>query len=90
MLKITIDLESQLKSISPINFVTQDAPPLLMIHGDADRLCPVQQSQVLKAKYEEMKRPVQLIVQPGMPHSYWLGIEKNYTAVWEWFDRYLK
>jgi len=87
--KIT-DLESQLKSISPINFVTRDAPPLLMIHGDADRLCPVQQSQVLKAKYEETKRPVKLIVAPGAPHKYWLGIEKNYLAIWEWFDQYLK
>jgi acetyl esterase/lipase len=87
--KIT-DLESQLKSISPINFVTRDAPPLLMIHGDADRLCPVQQSQVLKAKYEETKRPVKLTVVAGAPHKYWLGIEKNYLAIWEWFDQYLK
>jgi acetyl esterase/lipase len=84
------DLESQLKSISPINFVTENAPPLLLIHGDADRLVPVQQSQSLSAKYEELKRPVKLIVQPGAPHTYWLGIEKNYPAIWEWFDRYLK
>jgi acetyl esterase/lipase len=83
------DIEAQLKSISPINFVTQDSPPLLMIHGDADRLCPVQQSKVLKAKYDEIKRPAQLIIQPGGPHSFWLGIEKNYLSVWEWFDRYL-
>jgi acetyl esterase/lipase len=87
--KVT-DLESQLKSISPINFVTESAPPLLMIHGDADRLVPVQQSQTLKAKYEESKRPVKLIVQPGAPHTYWLGIEKNYLAIWEWFDQHLK
>ena len=87
--KIT-DLEAQLKSISPINFVTENAPPLLIIHGDADKLVPVQQSQALKAKYEELKRPVKLIVQPGAPHVYWLGIEKNYPAIWEWFDGYLK
>ena len=87
--KVT-DLESQLKSISPINFVTENAPPLLMIHGDADKLVPVQQSQALKARYEELKRPVKLIVQPNAPHTYWLGIEKNYPAIWEWFDRYLK
>lgn len=87
--KVT-DLESQLKSISPINFVNADAPPLLMIHGDADKTVPVQQSQILKAKCEEMKRPVQLIIQPGAPHTYWLGIEKQYPAIWEWFDRYLK
>jgi acetyl esterase/lipase len=90
MLGNVTDLESQLKSISPINFVTGSAPPLLMIHGDADRLVPVQQSQVLKTKYEELKRPVRLIVQPGAPHTYWLGIEKNYPAIWEWFDQYLK
>ncbi|HZF40714.1 MAG TPA: alpha/beta hydrolase [Blastocatellia bacterium] len=87
--KVT-DLESQLKSISPINFVTENAPPLLLIHGDADKLVPVQQSQALKAKCEELKRPVKLIVQPGAPHVYWLGIEKNYPAIWEWFDQYLK
>lgn len=87
--KVT-DLESQLKSISPINFVTENAPPLLMIHGDADKLVPIQQSQALKAKYEGLKRPVKLIVQPGAPHTYWLGIEKNYPAIWEWFDQHLK
>jgi len=87
--KVT-ELESQLKSISPINFVNQDAPPLLLIHGEADKTVPLQQSQILKAKYEELKRPVQMVVQPGAPHTYWLGIEKHYPAIWEWFDRYLK
>jgi acetyl esterase/lipase len=89
MLGKVTDLESQLKSISPINFVNGSAPPLLMIHGDADKLVPVQQSQALKAKYDELNRPVKLIVQPGAPHTYWLGIEKNYPAIWEWFDRHL-
>ncbi len=87
--KIT-DLEAQLKSISPLYFVTPDAPPLFLVHGDADKTVPLQQSQILKAKYEELKRPVQLVVQPGGPHTYWPGIEKNYPAIWEWFDRYLK
>ncbi|HEX5082841.1 MAG TPA: alpha/beta hydrolase [Blastocatellia bacterium] len=87
--KVT-DVESQLKSISPINFVTENAPPLLLIHGDADKLVPVQQSYALKVKYEELKRPVKLIVQPGAPHTFWLGIEKNYPAIWEWFDQYLR
>lgn len=87
--KIT-DLESQLKSISPIYHVQPDAPPLFLVHGDADKTVPLQQSQILKAKYEELKRPVRLSIQPGGPHTYWPGIEKNYPAIWEWFDRYLK
>jgi len=87
--KIT-DLESQLKSISPLYHVRPDAPPLFLVHGDADKTVPLQQSQILKAKYEELKRPIHLTVQPGGPHTYWPGIEKNYPAIWEWFDRYLK
>src|SRR5262245_1792030 len=87
--KVT-DIETQLKSISPVYQVKSDSPPLLLIHGDADKTVPVQQSQVLKAKYDELKRPVQLIVQPNGPHIFWLGLEKNYPIIWEWFDRYLK
>jgi acetyl esterase/lipase len=87
--KVT-DLEAQLKSISPIYFANHDTPPVLLIHGDADKTVPLQQSQILKAKLEEAHRPVKLIVQPGGPHTYWLGIEKNYPAIWEWFDKYLK
>lgn len=87
--KIT-DLEIQLKSVSPIYHLTVEAPPLFLVHGDADKTVPVQQSQILKAKYEELKRPVHLTVHPGGPHTFWPGIEKNYPAIWEWFDRYLK
>lgn len=82
--------EEQLKAISPIYFVKSDSPPLLLIHGDSDKTVPLQQSNVMKAKYEELKLPVELIVQPGGGHSYWPGIMKQYEKVWEWFDRYLK
>ena len=84
------DLESQLKSISPIYHATKDAPPLLLIHGDKDATVPLQQSEVLKTKYEELGRPVKLIVHPGGGHSYWPGIMDDYPAVWEWFDENLK
>lgn len=87
--KIT-DLEIQLKSVSPIYHATESAPPLFLVHGDADKTVPVQQSHLLKAKYEALKRPVQLTVHPGGPHTYWPGIEKNYPMIWEWFDRHLK
>jgi len=87
--KIT-DLEIQLKSVSPIYHTTESAPPLFLVHGDADKTVPVQQSHLLKAKYETLKRPVHLTVQPGGPHTYWPGMEKNYPAIWEWFDKHLK
>lgn len=86
--KIT-DLEAQLKSISPIYFVTTAAPPLLLIHGDKDQTVPLQQSQLLEAKYSELGLTVKLVVQAGGGHTYWPGIMDQYPGVWEWFDRYL-
>lgn len=79
------DLTKQLESISPLYHVTSDDPPLLLIHGDADLTVPVQQSEILKAKYEDAGLTVKLIVQPGGGHSYWDGIEKHYVDVDEWF-----
>jgi dipeptidyl aminopeptidase/acylaminoacyl peptidase len=82
-------VESQLKSISPIYHLSQDDPPLLLLHGDKDATVPLQQSQVLKAKYDALGMPVDLIVHPGGGHTHWPGIMNDYPAVWAWFDRYL-
>jgi dipeptidyl aminopeptidase/acylaminoacyl peptidase len=79
-----------LRAISPIYNARPDAPPLLLIHGDADKTVPLQRSQLLKSKYDELKRPVRLIVRPNGPHTYWPGIEQNFPAIWDWFDRHLK
>lgn len=84
------DLPAQLKEISPIYFTTSDDPPLLLVHGDSDKTVPLQQSEILKKKYEETGLKVKLIVQPGGGHSYWDGIEKQYQDVSDWFDLYLK
>lgn len=83
------DLTTQLESISPIYFVTADDPPLLLIHGDKDSTVPLQQSEVLKAKYEEAGLEVKLIVEPGGAHTYWPGIEEQYVEIAKWFDAYL-
>jgi acetyl esterase/lipase len=84
------DIEPQLKSISPIYHVTKNAPPLLLIHGDSDKTVPLQQSEILKSKYEETGLPVKLVVQPGGGHSGWPGILEQYPIVWDWFDQHLK
>jgi acetyl esterase/lipase len=83
------NLQRQLREISPIYHVTKQAPPLLLIHGDSDRTVPLQQSQILQKKYEEVGLPIKLIVEPGGGHSYWPGIVEEYRETWKWFDGYL-
>jgi len=84
------DLPAQLKSISPLYFTTPDDPPLLLIHGDSDTTVPLQQSEVLKKKYEAAGLKVKLIVEPDGGHTYWDGIEEEYVDVGVWFDTWLK
>jgi dipeptidyl aminopeptidase/acylaminoacyl peptidase len=83
------ELTEQLRSISPIYFVTKQSPPLLLIHGDADATVPLQQSEILLAKYKQLALPSKLIVEPEGGHSYWPGIVDEYREVWKWFDTYL-
>ncbi len=83
------DLPEQLRSISPIYFVNRESPPLLLIHGDADATVPLQQSEILLAKYQEVGVPCELIVEKDGGHSYWPGIAEEYREVWKWFDTYL-
>jgi acetyl esterase/lipase len=84
------DVEAQLRSISPIYHLNPGDPPVLLVHGDKDKTVPLQQSEIFKAKCEEIGVPVELIVQPGGGHTWWPGILTQYGAVTAWFDRYLK
>jgi len=86
--KVT-DIEGQLKSISPIYFVSKDDPPLLLIHGDRDLTVPLQQSKIMKDKYDEVGLPVELIVHEKGGHTYWPGIMNEYPNVWTFFDKNL-
>jgi acetyl esterase/lipase len=77
-----------LKKISPITHVTADDPPTLIIHGDADDLVPLQQSQVIVAKFKEVGVPVELIVKKGARHG-WPTMANDLKTCGDWFDRHL-
>ena len=78
-----------LKEISPINAVSSDDPPVLIIHGDKDITVPLQQSQTIIQKLNDAHVPNQLIIKNGGAHG-WKDQqveEKNFV---DWFDKYLK
>lgn len=76
------------KDISPIYHLSEKTPPTLILHGDADKLVPLQQSETFVAKAKELKIPTKLIVLPGKPHG-WPGIENDFGPIADWFDHYL-
>jgi len=74
----TISSESLglIRAISPINHVRPGLPPYLLIHGDADKTVPIQQSLDFQAKLRANGVPCDLIIIPGGVHRL-AGWEKN-------------
>jgi acetyl esterase/lipase len=76
------------KGISPVNHVSADDPPSLIIHGDADTLVPIQQAEIIIAKFKDAQVPCELVVKPGAGHG-WAGLDKDLVTLADWFDKYL-
>ena len=77
------------RQISPIYHVTPDDPPTLIIHGDADKLVPIQQSETIVEKLKEAGVEAKLVVKPGAGHG-WLDIGRDMNQFADWFDRHMQ
>ena len=61
---------------SPINFVTVQSPPTLLLHGGADNLVASSQSTMLQKKLEQTGIVNQLVIYPTEGHG-WFGPNLN-------------
>lgn len=81
------------RELSPIYFVTAQLPPTLIIHGDADKDVPLQQSESFVERAKNAGAPrIQLIVRPGKGHGwgdFWRSTEDTVEFA-DWFDRHLR
>lgn len=76
------------KKISPVYHVNEKSAPALIIHGDADTLVPLQQSELIIEKLKAAKVPCELVVKPMKGHG-WPDLVKDITILADWFDKYL-
>jgi acetyl esterase/lipase len=56
---------------SPINFVSAQSPPTIILHGDMDVLVKISQSQALQNKLQSFGVASQMITYPGQGHDIW-------------------
>lgn len=75
--------------MSPIYHVSPDDAPTLIIHGDADKVVPLQQSNVMIEKLKKAGVACTLQVKRGNGHG-WEGMNEERKAFADWFDKYLK
>jgi alpha-L-fucosidase 2 len=71
-----------LREISPINHVRPGLPPFLLLHGDADKSVPFQQSLDFQAKLQAAGVRCDLLRIPGAPHGLvtWEKFSPDYPA----------
>ncbi len=77
------------RQISPITHVSPDDAPTMIIHGDADRLVPLQQSETFVKKLQSAGVPNKLVVKKNAGHGVWPGMDKDVSTMVDWFDEYL-
>lgn len=82
------EFDQLLAQLSPARHVTSQAPPFLLIHGDADQVVPLQQSEVMLHALQKAGVPAELIVKPGEGHL-WQTIDEEVQLAADWFAKTL-
>jgi len=58
------------REMSPINYLTKDSPPLLMIQGDQDTTIPVKHAYYMQKKAEAVNAPVEIMIIQNAGHNW--------------------
>lgn len=67
--KNVVRYQEEALQICPVSFVTKEAPPFLIIHGDNDHTVPFSQGEILHDRLEEAGADVKLLVLEGADHA---------------------
>ncbi len=81
--------QKQGKEVSPIYFITPQLPPTLIVHGDADKLVPIQQSESFVQHAVAAGATAKLIIHTGGGHG-WGNQAADMVTMADWFDEYLR
>ncbi len=83
------EIKEGAKAISPVNFAKGATNvPFLFIHGDADPVVPLQQSQKMIEAINSAGGSAELIVKKGGGHA-WLTMNEEVKTMADWFDAHL-
>lgn len=74
--------------MSSIYHISKKTPPISIIHGDADPIVPLFQSQSFKKMAESKGVPIELVIKKGAKHG-WPNKQKDEVQFLKWFDRHL-
>jgi acetyl esterase/lipase len=77
------------REMSPLYYVHSNLPPTLIVHGDADALVPLEQSQRFQEAARKLGCQVDIVVHHGGGHGWWSMIW-DVRRIARWFDQSLR
>ena len=63
------ELAQRAKEAGPLTYLTAEAPPFLIVHGDADQAVPLENSTLLHSALQRLGVPTRLVIQEGVGHG---------------------
>lgn len=80
------------RAASPVTYVDKLDPPILIVHGTADKTVDVAQSRLFAAKLKEAGARHELVIVEGAPHTFHLQPKQRdlRPVVLGFFDQHLK
>ena len=76
------------KDLSPIYSISKDDPPTILIHGDQDKVVPIQQSQTFFEAFKKVNPLTEFVIKTGAGHGWNSATEERMVV--KWFDKYLE
>lgn len=76
------------RELSPIYHITPNLPPVFIVHGDADTLVPLDQSERFVERARAVGCNLRLDVRPGKRHG-WPTMVFDLLRFARWFDQHL-
>jgi len=77
------------RKLSPMNYVRKGVPPVLAMHGDADREVSIEQSVVLTRALKSAGSDAELITVPGGEHGFTPDqMSKLWPQIFKWLKKH--
>jgi len=89
---VALEFEDELRaSVSPILHVSSDDPPTLLVHGDADALVDLNNSELIHAAFKSEGVETDLVIIEGAGHGFRTEEHRTFAsdALVAWFEEHL-
>ena len=64
------DKPARYREVSPVNYLSKDSPPLLMIQGDKDTTIPLKHAYYMKKRADAVGAPVEIMIIKNSGHNW--------------------